>query len=281
MSDVSPEKEFPPLKSLTKAQRRVLGTMVEKGITVPESYPLTVKALTTGCNQKSSRDPVTNYSEDDVLEVLDQLRELGLAAVVHTETGRTERYRHYVRRRMSDLSEPQVAILTELLLRGRQSSGDLRARASRMSPAASLDSLDQLRVELTGLKEKGLIVSDGSLDRRGIEIDHNLYEAHEERRMTPRTFDDEPGPSGSGPAHSSPTRAGSAAPSSSPVVTAPRPAAAPAIGADPSGRLAALESTCAVLRTENQELRADLNALREELEQLSEELTKLREALGA
>ena len=166
--------------------------MIEKGITVSESYPLTLKALTTGCNQKNNRDPITHFSEDDVLETLDELRELGLAAVVHTESGRTERYRHYLRRRMADLSEPQVAVLAELLLRGRQSAGDLRSRASRMAPAGSLDSQDQLRTELTGLLEKGLIQADGPLDRRGVEIDHHLYEPGESRTMTPRAVEDIP-----------------------------------------------------------------------------------------
>src|SRR5688572_14511906 len=126
----------PPIKELSRPQRRVLGTLVEKGLTTPEYYPLTLKALTTGCNQKNNRDPVSSYSEDEVAEVLDQLREMGLAAVVHTESGRTERFRHYLRKRFA-LSEPQVAILTELLLRGPQQLGELRTRASRM---VSIDS---------------------------------------------------------------------------------------------------------------------------------------------
>src|SRR5580765_1766232 len=193
MSDVSLDAQLPPITSLTPAQRRVLGTMIEKALTVPESYPLTLKALTTGCNQKSARHPLTNYSEDDVEDTLTHLRELGLAAVVHTETGRTERFRHYVRRRFSDLSEPQVAILGELLLRGRQPMGELRSRASRMAPPGSLDSLDQLRTELAGLMSMNFAQSDGPLERRGIEIDHNLYEVRESKTMTQRTtFDDDP-----------------------------------------------------------------------------------------
>src|SRR5579864_1862442 len=173
MNDSTEQTELPPLTSLSPAQRRVLGTMIEKGLTVPESYPMTLKGLTTGCNQKSARHPITNYQEADVEETLGELRELGLAAVVHTESGRTERFRHYVRRRFSTLSEPQVAILGELLLRGRQSVGDLRGRASRMAPPGSLESLEQLRTELTGLVSMKLVQSDGPLDRRGVEIDHN------------------------------------------------------------------------------------------------------------
>src|SRR5579859_5484030 len=103
MSNFLQQPLLPPITSLSPAQRRVLGTMIEKALTVPESYPLTLKALTTGCNQKSARHPLTNYSEDEIEESINSLREMGLAAVVHTELGRTERYRHYVRKRFSSL----------------------------------------------------------------------------------------------------------------------------------------------------------------------------------
>ena len=174
-----PEQDAPPITELSKGQRRVLGTLLEKAFTTPEVYPLTVKALTAGCNQKSNRHPLTEYSEDDVLEALDQLRQLGLAAVVHTETGRTERFRHYMRKRFT-LSEPQLAVLTELLLRGRQSIGDLRARASRMVP---IESLDELRVALRGLMEQKYVQANAALERRGVEVDHNFYAASENKKL--------------------------------------------------------------------------------------------------
>jgi uncharacterized protein YceH (UPF0502 family) len=275
MADASPTEEFPPLKTLTGSQRRVLGTLIEKGITVPESYPLTVKALTAGCNQKSNRDPITNYSEDDVLETLEELRGLGLAAVVHTESGRTERFRHYLRRRMTDLGEPQVALLAELLLRGRQPAGDLRVRASRMAPAGTLDTLDQLRQELSGLLQSGLIQTDGGLDRRGVEIDHNLYEPRENRRITASAPGHEPAQT------ATPSNATGAAPGAS----APRPAAPgerPAsLDGDVTGRIAALESACATLRSENGNLRGEFESLQSQFERLSADLRTLREALGA
>jgi uncharacterized protein YceH (UPF0502 family) len=173
------EENLPPITELTKGQRRVLGTLLEKAYTTPEAYPLTLKSLTAGCNQKSNRYPMTEYSEDDVLEFVDQLRELGLVAVVHTESGRTERYRHYMRKRFT-LTEPQLAVLTELLLRGRQSVGDLRARASRMVP---IDSLDDLREALRGLTAQNYLQASGSLARRGVEVDHNFYVAAEKKRL--------------------------------------------------------------------------------------------------
>lgn len=121
------EESFPPLKSLTRPQRRVVGTLIEKGLTTPGSYPLTLKAVMTGCNQSSNRDPVTNYTEGAALETLDDLAELGLAAEVHTAGGRAAKYRHLVRKRLT-VTEPQIAVLAELMLRGRQSLGELRGR---------------------------------------------------------------------------------------------------------------------------------------------------------
>lgn len=159
------------IRELTRPQRRVLGVLVEKGITTPDAYPLTLKAVTTGCNQKSNRDPVTNYSEDAVEETLDQLRQMGLVAVVHTESGRTERFRHFVRKRYP-FTEPQLAIVTELLLRGRQQLGELRSRASRMVP---IESQEELRDNLQQLAADNYVRSNGPLERRGIEVDHGFY----------------------------------------------------------------------------------------------------------
>src|SRR5262245_36030606 len=262
MDEEKQPTELPPITSLSSAQRRVLGTMIEKALTVPESYPLTLKAVTTGCNQKSARHPITNYQDADVEETLGELRELGLAAVVHTESGRTERFRHYLRRRFSTLTEPQVAILGELLLRGRQSVGDLRSRASRMAPPGSLDSLEQLRTELTGLVTLTLAQSDGPLDRRGVEIDHNLYHPGEGRVMQQRTtFEDEP------PAAVAP-------PGAAPAAARQAPAAAPIPNGELLNRIAALETACTDLRSENSELR-------EQLEELRRSLEDLRRSLGA
>ena len=122
---------------------------------------------------------MTDYSEDDVLQIVDELRQLGLVAVVHTESGRTERYRHYLRRRFT-LTEPQVAILTELLLRGRQTVGDLRARASRM---VAIENLDDLREALRGLISLNFVQSSGPLDRRGVEVDHAFYSPQESKKL--------------------------------------------------------------------------------------------------
>lgn len=268
----SHEQEFPPLKTLSRPQRRVLGVLIEKAFTTPEVYPLTLKAATTGCNQKSNRDPVTQYSEDDIEEALQDLREKGLAAVVHTESGRTERFRHYMRHRLT-LTEPQLAILGELMLRGRQSLGDLRARASRMSP---IESLEQLRQELHGLIEMKLVRSDGALERRGAEVDHNLYEARETGAQ--------PLQPASGQEPDNDRRA-------EPVAASPRPAETPrgvAVDSSPANPVSQVANSASQvdraleeLRGSYQELRQEIADLRDELQQTRDEVDRLKRDLGA
>lgn len=148
---------------------------MEKAYTTPDAYPLTLKATITGCNQKSNRDPIREFNEGQVQDALDQLREDGLVAEVFTDGGRAPRYRHHMRHKF-DFSESQLAIIAELLLRGRQQPGELRTRASRM---VRIDGQDQLRQELSGLQEKGYLQSNGPLDRRGVEVDHTFYSPSE------------------------------------------------------------------------------------------------------
>lgn len=168
----------PATVKLTACQRRLLGVLVEKGMTTPEQYPLSLKSLTTGANQKSNRDPVTHYSEEQIEAEADTLREMQFVAVVHTSGGRTERYRHLLRHRLP-LNEVQLAITAELMLRGQQQMGELRARVSRMQP---LDSIDQLREELQQLVSKGVVLSSNSLEKRGVEIDHCWYQEPRQRQ---------------------------------------------------------------------------------------------------
>jgi len=256
--------DAPPVTELSKPQRRVFGVLLEKAFTTPEYYPLTLKAIVSGCNQKSNRDPVTHYSEDDVLEALDQLRELGLAAVVHTESGRTERFRHYARKRF-DFSEPQLAIMTELFLRGRQTLGELRTRASRM---VSIGDLDQLRAELAALKQGSYIQASGDLERRGVEVDHNLYPPEEGRSI---------GGGGTGEPAEAPSR--SAVAGGGVSLPHPPPGSVPA-PSEESRTLSALHQATSRLESENEELRGQISALRDKVEQMCDVIEQLRKELG-
>ena len=300
------DANLPPITSLSKKQRRVLGTLIEKALTVPDSYPLTLNSLLSGCNQKSNRAPLANYDDADIEETVNQLRDLGLVAAVHTEGGRTERYRHYVRRRFT-LSEPQIGILTELLLRGRQAMGELRTRASRMTPRGSLDSLEQLRTELQGLLDLKLIQADGPLERRGVEIDHNLYQPQENARVAWKEVADEPPAASPSPAPPSPTAPSPTSPSptspsaphssaSSPAPAAPagtisRPpttgfaTAGPARAGGSEGsvddaRLAGLEAKLTRALADLQALRQSHEELRSAHERLESHLEQLRRDLG-
>jgi uncharacterized protein len=129
--------------SLTPIEARTLGVLIEKAHTVPAQYPLTLNSLVSGCNQKNNREPVTEYSEDDVLDGLDGLRAKKLAAEVMLAGSRVSKYRHLAREALA-VSTPQLVILAELLLRGPQSSGELRGRASRMHPLESLEQVQEI-----------------------------------------------------------------------------------------------------------------------------------------
>ena len=118
--------------TLTPHESRVLGVLVEKAQTTPQQYPLTLNALVNGANQKNNREPVTNLNEEQVLEALDTLRSKGLAREVMLSGSRVEKFRH-VAREVFEIDTNQLVILTELLLRGPQTVGELRGRASRMA----------------------------------------------------------------------------------------------------------------------------------------------------
>jgi len=140
-------------RPLDAVERRVLGTLVEKGKTTPDQYPLSLNALVTGCNQKSNRDPVMTLDEEQVTRALTSLRHSGAVAEVYG-SGKIPRYRHLAYEWLG-VEKEELAILGELLLRGEQTEGDLRGRASRMDPISDLDTL---RGHLDALASRGLVV---------------------------------------------------------------------------------------------------------------------------
>jgi len=116
---------------LDEAEVRVLGCLMEKEAATPEYYPLTLNALVNACNQKSNRDPLVSYDEDTVEQALDRLREKGLVARITGPEMRVPKHRH----RLADafnLGRRESAVLCELMLRGPQTGGELRARTERM-----------------------------------------------------------------------------------------------------------------------------------------------------
>jgi len=172
-SSSSPETKPAAWQPLNSKQRRILGTLVEKAKTTPDAYPMTIAGLTTGCNQKSNRDPQMNLTQDQVEEQVDQLRLTG--AITRVEgAGRVAKVRHYAYPWFG-ITGVEAAVMTELLLRGPQTLGELRQRASRMDPIPDLGSLQVL---LASLEKKNLVIYLTPAGRGQI-VTHNVYLAHE------------------------------------------------------------------------------------------------------
>ena len=127
---------------LTDIETRVLGSLIEKQVTTPEYYPLTINALTLACNQKNNRHPVTSYTENQVQEAVERLREKNLAYVFYGSTSRVPKYKH-VMPEVMHLSHPEVALMCVLMLRGAQTLGELRGNASRLHDFPGLEEVEQ------------------------------------------------------------------------------------------------------------------------------------------
>jgi len=244
MSTPATDRTWVPL---TYRERRVLGVLVEKAKTTPEYYPLTVAAIVTGCNQKSNRDPVVTFDADDVEDILTGLRKKGAAVMVEAG-GRVVRFKHTLYDWLK-VNKVELAVLAELLLRGPQTEGDLRARASRMEP---LNDLPALQAVLDGLVPRGLVVylSPPGV-KRGVVVTHGLYPPEELEKVrqssaSQAAVDEEP---------ERPARAAS-----------PRPE--PGAAASPPGWVAEV----AALRAEVESLRGTVAAVAAELRALKSEL---------
>ena len=137
--------------SLNGHEARVLGVLIEKAFTTPDQYPLSLNATTNGCNQKSNRDPVLDFSEAEVRIALQGLRMKGLAGQSVPAGSRVERWRHNATEALG-VGERETAVLAELLLRGPQTAGELRSRARRMRDLPDLEALERA---LEGLRDRG------------------------------------------------------------------------------------------------------------------------------
>ena len=157
---------------LSPIEARVLGVLIEKAQTTPEQYPLSLNAAVNGCNQKNNRDPVTSYTEDQCFEALEGLRAKGLVVRVDQVGSRVPKYKHQAIETLQ-VRTSALVILAELLMRGPQTLGELRGRASRMHP---LESLEIVRDMLRSLMErsdplvKELPPSPGSRAERYVQL---------------------------------------------------------------------------------------------------------------
>jgi len=243
--------------------------LVEKAKTTPDVYPMTINALRSGANQKNNRYPLMELDNDDVEQALDRLRELGAVSEVQGDS-RVSRYRHLLYDWLG-VEKFELAVMGELLLRGAQTEGDLRARAARMDPIPDLTTLRNL---VAALKARGLIVGLTS-EGRGHVLTHALYQPAEMEKLRAEY------------------RAGAQAdhPSSEPA-TVPRaiasPVVSPAAGpasVDRRPQMAAATATAASDRTTSErvvseravsELAGSVATLRSEVDDLRSELDRLR-----
>ncbi|TWU42693.1 DUF480 domain-containing protein [Novipirellula artificiosorum] len=173
--DASLEKSKPV--PLSRDARRVLGVLVEKAKTTPDSYPLSVSGIISGSNQKSNRSPQLQLDEDDVLTAIDELKQVGAAREIQG-SGRVTKYRHAAYEWL-DVDSPGAAVMTELLLRGPQTLGEIRTRASRMY---ALDDLSTTQQIVDQLIEKDLI-EPLTPPGRGQTFAHKLYPPEERQYL--------------------------------------------------------------------------------------------------
>lgn len=136
---------------LTATEARVIGCLLEKQVTTPEQYPLSVNAVTMACNQKTNREPVLNLSENEVQEQLDELVKRHYLRTVSGFGNRVTKYeQRFCNSEFGDLklTSAEVAVITTLLLRGAQTPGELRSRAGRMHEFSDMQEVEQTLEDL-------------------------------------------------------------------------------------------------------------------------------------
>ena len=175
---------------LTFEERRVIGTLVEKAHTTPEQCPLTLNSLMNGCNQKSCREPMAFLTEEVVLDTLESLRKKGLAVLVRSSASRVDRWKQSFAATL-ELSSKETAVLTELLLRGAQTDGELRQRASRMVRLESGEVGEVLR-SLQSREQPLVARVTPPGKKRGARYDHLLYP--EDEKPAPPPVDEDQAP---------------------------------------------------------------------------------------
>jgi uncharacterized protein len=238
-----------PWPVLNLHERRVLGVLVEKAKTTPDAYPMSLNALVTGCNQKSNREPVLNLQDFEVENALGEAQHKGLT--VKVIGGRVERWRHALYDAWH-VNKVELAVIGELLLRGPQTEGELRTRASRMEP---IDDLETLRQVLRSLSERRLVVYLTPEGRRGTTVTHGFQAPDECERLQ--------------------ANAGNAAVASyAPPLAGDRPAAAEA------EQITDLQSELAEARAEIAALTSRLNDLQASVHVLEEQIARLKERVG-
>lgn len=146
-----------PLPSLDAAEVRVLGALIEKQVTTPDYYPLTLNALTNACNQLTNRDPVVSFDDQTVVRALDRLREKRLATLFTGAESRVAKYKHTLTDALL-LTPGEVALLCVLMLRGPQTLGELRTRSERLFTFDTMPEVEETLNTLAARQPQPLVV---------------------------------------------------------------------------------------------------------------------------
>lgn len=246
-----------PLNAL---ERRVLGALLEKSLAQPEYYPLTLNALVAACNQKSNRDPVMELDEEAIWQTLEALRVRGLASkVLAGGGGRTDRFKHEVDVKLG-WPKAQKAVMTELLLRGPQTIGELRTRASRLYVFDNLESVAAVLDWLAALEPPAVAPLPRAPGQSAIRFTHLFYPPEEQPAIA------------SAAESSTPSTSMAEAGRSAGVMSA-----APILRHAPSSSASNADTTPFTANAgETERLREQLENLQAELADLHEELAALR-----
>ncbi len=146
---------------LSQNQQRVIGCLIEKSLTTPDQYPLSLNALTNACNQKSNREPVLSLSENDVQETIDVLRSKQLVMSQSGNTSRVEKYKHrFCNTEFGELqlSSQELAIVCVLFLRGSQTPGELRTRTNRLCEFQNVHETESVLTEMKNAEPKPFVI---------------------------------------------------------------------------------------------------------------------------
>lgn len=162
-------------RSLNEVERRVLGVLLEKALAQPQYYPMTVNAIVQACNQKSNRDPIMTVDEDAVWNTLEVLRAAEIVTrLLPGGASRVERFKHAAQEQFG-WEKPQRAIMTELLLRGPQTTGELRTRCTRMYPFENTESVQAVLDSLSAGDEPWVAPLPRTAGRSAVRYAHRLY----------------------------------------------------------------------------------------------------------
>ena len=172
-------------ENLNETEIRVLGSLVEKQLTTPEYYPLTMNALTAACNQKSNRDPIVSYSDTEILAAVDSLRDKNLVYLYYGSTSRAVKYKHMLPG-VYHLEPPHVAVLAVLMLRGPQTLGELRERTGRLFEFSGIGEVNETLDGLISRDEPLVVKLERQAGQKEARYAHLLAGEVSAEAFTPR-----------------------------------------------------------------------------------------------